>query len=347
MENNMSGTSKILSVYVTDRGLPAVTREDIERLDILNVAFGFIEDGEITLKCLSNIDRVKEFRAWNPKLKIYLSTAGGQNTFSERENCTFAEAVKDSAGMEKLADSMVRVVREWDFDGIDIDWEYPEGEKQRNDHTLLLKMLREKLDIYGQDKHYGLSIAAGSKTWYFEITGLSESVQYLDYVNLMTYDINAGCKYTMHHSCPTKMETDLVEEGSTEENIELFLKNNVPPHKLIIGAAFYSRQWKNVEDKNHGLHSFAGEASDYGPGYTQLVREFVEKKGYTRYWDEAANAPYLFNGNNFITYEDEESLKCKCRLVRKWDIAGIMAWEYSCDEKHELLEVMRLALDTE
>lgn len=231
MGNHVSGTSKLLSVYVTDRGLPAVTREDIERLDILNVAFGFIENGALTLKCLTNIDRIKEFRTWNPQLKIYLSTAGGQNTFSESENCTFTEAVKDSAGMEKLADSMVEAVRERNFDGIDIDWEYPEGEKQRHDHTLLLKMLREKLDGIQQDKHYGLSIAAGCKTWYFGITELSESVSYLDYVNLMTYDINAGCHYTMHHSCPSKMETEHVEEGSTEENIELFLKNNVPPHK--------------------------------------------------------------------------------------------------------------------
>ncbi len=110
--------------------------------------------------------------------------------------------------------------------------------EDRHNHTLLLKELREGLDTISAHKYRGLSIAAGSKSWYFDITELTESVRYLDYVNLMTYDINANEHVTMHHTCPAKMNTELVQEGSTEENIELFIKKGVPPEKLIIGAAF-------------------------------------------------------------------------------------------------------------
>lgn len=324
----------ILSVYSTNKSIAQLTESDICALDILNIAFGVVEEGKITLKHLTNIERIKEIRKINPRLKIYLTLASG-------ETCSFGEVTRTAQDLEVLVDSIITHVIEWDFDGVDIDWEYPSGEEERHNHTILLKALREALDNISKEKHIGLSIAAGSKTWYFEITELEQSVQYLDYVNLMTYDINAGEHTTMHHSCPTKMNTDIVKEGSTEENIELFIKRGVPKEKLIIGAAFYSRQWKNVEDKNNGLHSYAGTPSDYGPGYTQLIKEYVDKKGYTRHWDEDAHAPYLFNGNNFITYEDEASLKYKCYLVKKWGIAGIMAWEYSYDEEHTLLTIMR------
>lgn len=328
----------ILSVYATNKSLVQLTKQDICALDILNVSFGILEEGIVSLKNLTYIERIKSFRMLNPNLKIYLSLASGPDY-------SFGQATCTKERRNKLITSILEIVTEWEFDGIDLDWEYPTGVGERHNHTLLLKDLREGLDSLSGSKYRGLSIAAGSKTWYFEITELAESVRYLDYVNLMSYDINANEVVTMHHSCPTKMHTDLVNEGSTEENIEVFIKNGVPAEKLIIGAAFYSRQWRQVENKNNGLHSYAGTPSDYGPGYTQLVNEYINKNGYTRFWDEDAHAPYLFNGNNFITYEDEDSLKYKCYLVKKWNIAGIMAWEYSYDEQHTLLSLMRNELE--
>ena len=324
----------ILSVYATNKSLTQLTMQDICALDILNIGFGVLENGEISLRDVTHIDNIRTFRIVNPDLKIYLSLANGPD-------CSFAQASCTEEGRHKVVESIVRIVTKWEFDGIDVDWEYPSGLEEKHNHTLLLKDIRAGLDTISHERYRGLSIAAGSKSWYFDITELSESVRYLDYVNLMSYDINANEHTTMHHACPTKMNTDLVVEGSTEENIELFIQKGVPPEKLIIGAAFYSRQWEEVENKNNGLHSYAGTPSDYGPGYTQLVRNYINKNGYTRYWDEAANAPYLFNGDNFITYEDEESLRYKCYLVKKWKIAGIMAWEYSYDEEHTLISFMR------
>ncbi|MGL4737180.1 MAG: glycoside hydrolase family 18 protein [Cellulosilyticaceae bacterium] len=328
----------ILSVYATNRSLVQLTDQDLGVLDIVNVSFGVLVDGAISVEQLTHLEEVKRFRESNPKLRIYLSLASG-------ETSKFGDVTRTEEGIQKVVESVVKIVSEWDLDGIDVDWEYPEGPIERHNHTLLLEALRKGLDTVSDTRYRALSIAAGSKNWYFEITELSESVKYLDYVNLMTYDINAGYEVTMHHSCPTKMASDQVEDGSTEENIALFIKNGVPAEKLIIGAAFYSRQWHGVVNENNGLHSYAGSKSDYGPGYTRLIEEYVNQKGYIRYWDEAANAPYLFNGDNFITYEDEESLTCKCDLVKKWQIAGIMAWEYSYDEHHTLISVMRHALD--
>ncbi|HIW73165.1 MAG TPA: chitinase [Firmicutes bacterium] len=328
----------LLAAYCTNRGIPQLTEEDIRRLDVLYIAFGRVDGTSVSLQELTELGRMEEIRRLHPEIRLVLTTASGAEG-------GFPAGTKTEADARKLAACLAQTVRDYGFDGLDVDWEYPttDGDpSERHAHTVLLKALREELDKL--EGRHTLSIAAGCKTWYFEITELAQSVQYLDYVNLMTYDINANCPYTMHHACPYPMATDKTAEGSAAENIEVFHRNGVPLEKILIGAAWYSRQWKGVPDENHGLHAYAGEGSDYGPGYTPLMRDYVGKNGYVRYWDDAAKAPYLFNGENFITYDDEESLRWKCRLVRESGIAGIMVWEYTYDEEHTLLRVMDEAL---
>lgn len=328
----------LLATYCTNKAIPMLTEEDIRLLDIVYIGFGRVDGTQVCLDELTNLKRMADIRRVNPGIRLILTTASG-------ENGGFPAGTRTEADIRALAVNLAGAVKAYGFDGLDIDWEYPtvNGDlTERHRHTLLLKALREELDKL--EGHRTLSIAAGCKTWYFQITELSESVAYLDYVNLMTYDINANTPYTMHHACAYPMATDRETEGSAAENIEVFHRHGVPLDKIIIGAAFYSRQWKHVQDENHGLHAFSGEGSDYGPGYTQLMRDYVDKQGYTRYWDDDAKAPYLFNGDTFITYEDEESLRQKCRLVRESGIAGIMIWEYSYDEDHGLVRVMADAL---
>lgn len=66
-----------------------------------------------------------------------------------------------------------------------------------------------------------------------------------------------------------------------------------------------------------GLFVETDGPSDYGPGYDELLRGYIGKNGFIRYWDDAAKAPYLFDGGTFISYDDPQSLREKCRLVRQ------------------------------
>ncbi len=328
----------LLATYATNNTIPLFSNDDIQRLDVIYLGFVRVDGIDADISEITNIGRMSEIREINPKIKIILTAMKGIKG-------GFPVTIKDQTTLQDGVKNLVNLVKEYNFDGIDIDWEYPCNDFERKGHTLLLKELRHQLDIAENGKHLQLSIAAGTKPWYFEITELSESVKYLDYVNLMTYDVNANNHYTMHHTCTYPMNTDKETYGSVKENVDIFVKNGVPAEKLLIGAAFYSRQWKNVKNENNGLFSFAGEPSDYGPTYTRLIHEFVNKNGYTRYWDDHAKAPYLFNGDHFITYDDEESLYYKCRYAASAGIAGIMIWEYGYDEEHRLVKVMRDALN--
>lgn len=71
------------------------------------------------------------------------------------------------------------------------------------------------------------------------------------------------------------------------------------------------------------------------PGCITLPDSLENKKGYTKYWDDVAKAPYLFNARTkyFITYDDERSIREKCDYIKKNGLAGAMFWEYADDKK--------------
>ena len=55
-----------------------------------------------------------------------------------------------------------------------------------------------------------------------------------------------------------------------------------------------------MPDVNHGLLQPAGTIGNYGEGYTGLVNDYINKNGFVRYWDEDAQAPFLFDGSTPI-----------------------------------------------
>ena len=70
------------------------------------------------------------------------------------------------------------------------------------------------------------------------------------------------------------------------------------------------------------------------------------REGWTREWDAAAQAPFLWNAARkaFVTYEDEESLRLKSRYVREKGLGGVMFWEYHADRTGALLDTLDAAL---
>ncbi|MBW7457411.1 chitinase, partial [Paenibacillus sepulcri] len=189
-------------------------------------------------------------------------------------------------------------------------------------------------------RHYLLTIAAGADQYYLDGTQMDQVQQYLDYVQLMTYDMRGGFQTLTGHHTNLYASTGDLFRISADASVRMFEKAGVPRDKLVIGAAFYSRMWKDVPNHNCGLHQMTGGPGGYGPDYTNLAADYMNKNGYTRYWDDEAKASYLFDGTSFITYEDEESIHHKCSYVNNEGLAGIMFWEYGCDTTLTLLNAI-------
>ena len=327
--------------YANNEALPGVTAEDTRKLTHMNLAFGVIKDGLLDMSGLTNWDCVKNFRVWNPDLKLVLSVGGwGAGGFS---NMAMTEE-----GRRAFAASCLEVVERNNLDGIDIDWEYPcsplaeidYDPRDKENYTLMLQALRDAL---GADRI--VSIAVGAGEYFVEGTEMDKVAQIVDYVQLMTYDMRSGFTHQSGHHASLGLSKGDTTNTSTRGIVELFHEAGVPYEKLVVGAAFYSRQFDGVPNVNNGLLQTAETIGMYGPSFGELTEEYRRAGNYTEYWDEDAEAHYLWNGSTLISYESPEAIRRKCLYVKEKGMLGIMYWEHGCDPERVLLNAMYEAMN--
>jgi chitinase len=164
---------------------------------------------------------------------------------------------------------------------------------------------------------------------------MAKAQQYLDYINIMTYDYGWGM--SNHHTNLYPSE-NYDKENSAHKAFTDYTAAGVPAEKLVMGIAFYSRGGVVATTDKNGLGQKIISTAK-GGGYTYIKDSLVDKKGFIRYWDDKAKAPYLFNAEKkqFLSYDDEQSIKEKCAYVKANKMAGVMFWEYSSDPKGYLL----------
>lgn len=337
---------KLLIGYVTSTDLSLVTEADLSALDVINLAFGHIEDGGVTFASPNLMGELKRIRKVNPSIRVILSVGGwGADGFSQ--------AASSEGGRKKFAISAVRCLEEYRLDGLDLDWEYPCIDQagiqalpeDKYNFTKLIHTCREELDELSGEKRL-LTIAAGAGEYFVQSAELSEIVKDLDYIQLMTYDLRGGFRDVTGHHTNLFYDGEDSSDISADTAVRNFFAAGVPYEKMVIGAAYYSRMWKEVPNVKNGLHQKSPVSiGDYGPSYGSLVKDYINKNGFVRYFDEKARAPWLFNGDIFITYDDEISCKEKAKYVIEKGLFGLMFWEYRLDETYTLTGVLRKALD--
>lgn len=329
---------KILAGYTY---LAVPDRTTIEQLTHLMLAFGFLHaDGTVSADHAA-LSHISQFRKWNPNLKISVS-------FSQSSREAFHVCCTHEDLRKKAAISFSNLVIALDLDGIDLDWEFPccpsNGSmcspEDKHTFTLFCKEIREQFDkIYEQNgTHKLLTIAAGADLYYTQCVELVPLCEYLDHIYLMTYDLKCGFHSLSGHHTPLYSNRGDVFMNSCDQAMRLFHSCGVPKEKLIMGSAFYSRQWTNVPNRNNGLLQLTKQGGGYGPSFTVIDSELTNQNGYTRYWDDEAKAPYLFNGETFISYDDEMSMKLKAEYVLQEGYGGIFYWENNCDHTGKLLK---------
>lgn len=164
-------------------------------------------------------------------------------------------------------------------------------------------------------------------------------LEHLDVVNIMTYDFfTRGSEITGHHTGLYQSAHEGAPTRTTAAAVERHLDAGIPPEKLSLGVAFYGRKWTDVEPARNGLHQPYERFAGYHL-YETLMNEYINRKGFTRHWDEAAKAPYLWapDSASFISYEDPQSLRHKARFIREKQLGGLMYWEQSNEYQGVLL----------
>ena len=326
--------------YAMNACLPTVTAEDVQKLTHINLAFGLIKDGLLDMSQLTHIDLIHQFRKWNPAIKIVLSVGGwGAGGFS---NMAMTEE-----GRRAFVASCLKAVEEHNLDGIDIDWEYPCSDlaeidadpQDKENYTYLFQALR---DVLGPDRIVSNAVGAGE--YFVEGSEMDKVAEIVDYVQLMTYDMRSGFVQQAGHHASLGLTKGDTTNTSTRGIVEMFHNAGVPYEKLIVGAAFYCRHFDYVPNVNNGLLQPAGTTGLYGPNYDGLTEEFRKANNYVEYWDEDAEASYLWNGSTFVSFESPEAIRRKCTYIMDKGLLGIMYWEHGSDTTRELLTVIHNTL---
>lgn len=340
--------------YVADG--PTLPKISADKLDVINFAFAQVNPAhEVFLPsptAARSLTGLVALRKDNPDLKVLLSIGGwGAGNFSE--------AALTDASRARFADTALALVRKYDLDGLDIDWEYPahpgpgisHRPEDKQNFTLLLQAIRAELDALGASeggRRYLLTIAAadGEAARGLEIARISEI---LDWINLMTYDFYGSLTPTTgHHASLYRSRTAAPGSRTTEQAVDEFLKAGTPPRKLNVGLAFYGRVFGKVTDTQQGLHQpFASEGGFVT--WQEIARDHLDKGGFVRLWDEQAQAAWLWNEKDrrLISYEDPQALRAKADFVRERGLGGVMYWEQRTDPDEQLLDVVHTALAAE
>ena len=320
-----------------------ITEEQAKTLTHLHAAFGVLTmDGELLPGSHRIMETSAQLRRWNPDLKIILSIVPAVPA-------AFTTVSASGSLRGRVTDSCRKLAEVYGFDGVDFDWEYPcvpsngvdSAPMDRYNFTLLCEAARKGFDAAGKGS---VSIAAGADLYYIRSIEPEALAQILDYVNIMTYDLKCGFHALTGHHTALYSSTGDIFCNSCDQAVQLFEQAGFPAEKLLIGAAFYSRKWENIKDRCHGFLQYASHGASYGPDYTVLAGSYINKNGFTRYWDDEAKAPFLFDGSTFITYDDEESVSWKCRYLKEKGIGGIFYWCHENDRSGVLLQTIGSAL---
>lgn len=343
-------TKPVIIGYVGGfRGIADIDSLSPWKFSHINYAFVDVKDNRAFLRNeitdTVNFRNLNALKKQNKDLKILISMGGW--TWSKN----FSDAVLTDTSTRAFAYSCIDIVAKHDLDGVDIDWEYPgmigDNNKFRPEdkfgYTRLFRDLRQGLDSLTKitRKKYLVTTAVGGSYEYIEHTEMDKVAGYCDFINLMSYDY-AGPSDTIssHHTNLFTSSSD-TSQGSTDKSVKAFMAAGVPASKLVVGMGFYGKGWKMRTVENNGLYRRV-ESYMRGGGFTFLKDSLENKKGFVKYWDNVAKAPYLFNSETrqFITYDDERSIREKCDYIKKNKLAGAMFWEYSSDKKEYLLDVL-------
>ncbi len=329
-------------------GLLNTDHIEVNSLTHINYAFVNIVDGQAFLTNektdSTNFRNLARLKAINPELKILISIGG----WAWSEN--FSDAVLSDSSRIVFAKSSVDIIRKYDLDGVDIDWEYPgmEGEEgnvfrpeDKENYTLMFKALRKELDVLEKETAHKklLTTAVAGFEEYLEHTNMKEAAQYLDYINLMTYDLFEN-GISVNHAGLYESK-DYVSNKNANYCVEVFQKAGVPVEKLVLGLPFYGRSF-TVKPNSEKVIGEPYTAKAYIDGYGFIKDSLVNQKGYKLFRDENAKVPYIYNAETgkMISFDDEISIKLKCEYVLKHQLAGVMFWEYDSDPKGYLLQAI-------
>ncbi|MFH8751429.1 glycosyl hydrolase family 18 protein [Streptomyces rimosus] len=275
-----------------------------------------------------NFNQLKKLKAKYPNIKILWSFGGW--TWSGG----FTDAVKNPAA---FADSCYQLVNDarWAglFDGIDLDWEYPNACGLTCDTSgpaAFGNMMKAMRDKFGKQLVTAAITADGSDGGKIDAADYGGGSQYADWYNVMTYDFFGAWDKTgptAPHS-PLTSYPGIPKQGfNTDAALQKLKAKGVPAKKLLIGIGFYGRGWTGVTQDAPG-----GTATGPAPGkYEAGIEDYKILKASCPSTGTVAGTAYARCGSNWWSYDTPATINGKMAYAKQQGLGGAFFWEFSGD----------------
>ncbi|XP_078575405.1 putative chitinase 10 [Branchiostoma floridae x Branchiostoma japonicum] len=311
-------------------------------------------------------ERFNNIKNDHPRLKTILSVGGW--TFGSKP---FSDMAATQANRAEFVSSTVGFLRQWDFDGLDLDWEFPAHRKgsRRGDKAAFSSLVRELKQAFvaegedtGREPLLLTATVAGGKA-IRKAYDIPEISKHLDFMNVMTYDFHGFWDRVTGLSSPlfaARAERGPAAKRNMAASIQQWLDGGAPAGKLTVGLGLYGRSYTLKNPGIHGLRApsaGAGQPGQYSDdegllSYYEICR--MLSRGATRVFDEEQKGTYAYLGNQWVGYDDEESLTHKVNWMKEKSLGGWMVWSMDEDDasgqfcggqRFPLLNALNKALD--
>ncbi|KAL4904228.1 hypothetical protein BDW74DRAFT_185842 [Aspergillus multicolor] len=308
----------------------------------LNYAFAFIDPDSYKIANMQDSDeeympRLTALKNYNPSLEVWIAIGGwSMNDPDQPTKRTFSELAASTDQQDVFFESFLSFMDKYGFDGVDIDWEYPrERSGAPEDFENFVSFLKNLKAVLG---NRGLTITLPASFWYLQHFDIKNMEPILDWFNIMSYDLHGTWDGTNPYLGPyINSHTNLTEINLA---LELLWRNDIDPKKVVMGMGFYGRSFTLSDPacNSPGCGFSAGGnpgkcSASAGSLMFSEIQDIIDAGGAKVVHDEKAGVQMVtWDTNQWVSYDDDETLKAKMDYANELCLGGVMVWAASTDD---------------